>query len=70
MSTHRITVKASTNAKNLDEVNEEISRLKLVIGVLFSKLPPEQRDHAINELQSFGLTEAAELYTKFNPKSE
>ncbi|WP_431623816.1 hypothetical protein [Citrobacter freundii] len=70
MATHRITVTASTNAKNIDEVNEEISRLKLVIGILFSKLPPEQRDHAINEMQNFGLTEAAELYTAFNPKSE
>lgn len=70
MPTHNITVTVNTNAKNLDEVNEEISRLKLVIGVLLAKFPPELRDSAINDLQSFGLTEAVELYQKFNPKSE
>lgn len=70
MPTHNITVTINTNAKNLDEVNEEISRLKLVIGVLLAKFSPELRDSAINDLESFGLTEAVELYQKFNPKSE
>ncbi|HCM9440019.1 TPA: hypothetical protein N5N39_000368 [Enterobacter cloacae subsp. cloacae] len=70
MTTHNVTVTVNTNAQSFEEVNEEISRLKLVIGVLLAKFPPELRNNAINDIKSFGLTEAAELFEQFNPKSE
>lgn len=68
MSRHQIDLTVSTNAQTLKEVNEELSRLKIVIGVLLAKLPPQQRDEFIKDLDGFGFTEAASLYANFNRK--
>ncbi|MFK3912427.1 hypothetical protein ACI2JI_10120 [Enterobacter cancerogenus] len=70
MTTHRININIKTDTNNFDEVNEELSRLKFVIGILLAKFPPLQREEFIKDLERFGLTEEAALYSNFNPKSE
>lgn len=68
MARHNLEITVTTSAQNLQEVNEELSRLKIVIGALVAKLGPHERDAFINDLQGFGFNEAADLYSKFNPK--
>ncbi|EFQ5049404.1 hypothetical protein H0E37_002346 [Salmonella enterica subsp. enterica serovar Give] len=70
MSNHKININIKTNTNNLEEVNEGLTRLKFIIGVLLAKFPPLQRDEFIKDLGRFGLTEEAALYSNFNPKPE
>lgn len=70
MSNHNIDIKIKTDANNLEEVNQELTRLKFVVGVLLAKFPPLQRDEFIKDLERFGLTDEAAIYSNFNPKSE
>ncbi|EEJ7389967.1 hypothetical protein GM70_004782 [Salmonella enterica subsp. enterica] len=70
MSNHKININIKTNTNNLEEVNEELTRLKFIIGVLLAKFPPLQRDEFIKDLGRFGLPEEAALYSNFNPKPE
>lgn len=70
MSNHNIDIKIKTDANNLEEVNQELTRLKFVVGVLLAKFPPIQRDEFIKDLERFGLTDEAAIYSNFNPKSE
>lgn len=68
MARHNIDITVTTNAKNVQEVNEELSRMKVVIGLLFAKLQPNERDAFIDDLNGFGLTEESKLYSNFNGK--
>ncbi len=68
MPSFNLNLTISTNARNFDEVNNELSRMKCVIGILLAKLPEEHRDQIITELNELGLTEESKLYSSFNPK--
>nr|DAM03791.1 MAG TPA: hypothetical protein [Caudoviricetes sp.] len=70
MSNHEIKVKPKANTKSFEEVNEELARLKFVVGVLLAKFPPLQRNEFIKDLERFGLKEEAALYSHFNPQPE
>lgn len=50
---------------NLDNAQVEIVQLKMVIGLIISKLPPEQREDIIFELRDFGLSNSAQEFTQF-----
>lgn len=68
MATHTVNITVTTSARNFQEVNEEISKLKILVGALLAKLPPEQRDNFIQDLNGFGFKEEIALYSHFNPK--
>ena len=53
------------NAKDLAELNKEIGELKLVIGFMLMKLPPESRQNVINELKDWGVPDAAKTFDQF-----
>jgi hypothetical protein len=50
---------------NLDDAQVEIVQLKMVIGLIIAKLPPEQREDLIQELRNFGLSSSAQEFTQF-----
>jgi len=50
---------------NLDDAQVEIVQLKMVIGLIIAKLPPEQREDLIKELRNFGLSSSAQEFTQF-----
>lgn len=50
---------------NLDDAQQEIVQLKMVIGLIIAKLPPEQREDIIHELRNFGLNSSAQEFTQF-----
>ena len=54
-----------SNAKDLAELNKEIGELKLVIGFMLMKLPPESRQNVINELKDWGVPDAAKTFDQF-----
>ncbi|RTN95718.1 hypothetical protein ACFC2F_03335 [Enterobacter sichuanensis] len=68
MAVHNIDITVKTNAQTFQEVNEQLSRLKVVIGVLLAKLPPNERNKVIDDLKGFALYEEADLLAQFNPK--
>lgn len=68
-NTFHINTTITTKANNLNEVNHELSRLKLVIGVLLTKLQPNLRDEFIKDLEGLGLVDEAKTYSLFNPKN-
>jgi hypothetical protein len=55
----------STNTTNFNEVNEELTRLKYVIGFLLAKLPPDNRDEFIKDLERIGLVDEAKVFSAF-----
>ncbi|ELM7985845.1 hypothetical protein Q2Q12_002970 [Escherichia coli] len=69
IKTFQLNTTINTKATNLDEVNNELSRLKCVIGLLLAKMAPQQRDQFINDLKALGLDEEANTYAAFNPKN-
>ena len=50
---------------NLEDAQVEIVQLKMVIGLIIAKLPPEQREDIIRELRNFGLAGSAQEFTQF-----
>lgn len=70
MPIHNVNLTISTNAQNLADVNEQLSKMKFIIGLILAKLQPQERDNFIMDLKNFGLTEEAELFANFNPKVE
>ncbi|WP_405125463.1 hypothetical protein ACI51W_01170 (plasmid) [Pseudomonas marginalis] len=68
MAVHNIDLTVKTNAQTFQEVNEQLSRMKVVIGVLLAKLPPHERNKVIDDLKGFALYEEADLLDQFNPK--
>ncbi len=68
MTSFNINLNVTTKVETISDVALEISRLKVTIGILLAKLPPEQRDSFIADLKGLGLNEEASLYSNFNPK--
>ncbi|WP_312317988.1 hypothetical protein [Atlantibacter hermannii] len=54
-----------SDAKDLVGLNKEIGELKLVIGFMLMKLPPDSRQQVINELKAWGLPDAAKTFDQF-----
>ncbi|EGZ6868159.1 hypothetical protein CDU00_07110 [Cronobacter sakazakii] len=59
----------SCEATNLQEINKEIGQLKMVIGFILAKLPSEERQQVIDDLNRWGLPNSAEEFDQFaNPR--
>ena len=56
---------ASVRTRQSGRRPAEIVQLKMVIGLIISKLPPEQREDIIFELRDFGLSNSAQEFTQF-----
>lgn len=54
-----------SDAKNISEINKEIGELKLVIGFILMKLPPESKQAVIKELNDWGIPDAAKTFDQF-----
>lgn len=54
-----------SDAKNISDINKEIGELKLVIGFILMKLPPESKQAVINELKDWGIPDAAKTFDQF-----
>ncbi|ALV92416.1 MULTISPECIES: hypothetical protein [Pantoea] len=50
---------------DMDDAQVEIVQLKMVIGLIIAKLPPEKRQEILQELRSFGLGNSAQEFTQF-----
>lgn len=50
---------------DMEDAQVEIVQLKMVIGLIIAKLPPEHREEIIHELRSFGLNGSAQEFTQF-----
>lgn len=50
---------------NLSDAQSEIVQLKMLVGLIIAKLPPEQREDIIHELRNFGLHNSAQEFTQF-----
>lgn len=70
MKNTQIHVEMQSNARSFQEVNAEIGQLKMVIGFILAKLPPEARQDVVNELNNWGFPKTAEEFDQFvNPRS-
>jgi len=49
----------------MEDAQVEIVQLKMVIGLIIAKLPPEHREEIIHELRNFGLNSSAQEFTQF-----
>lgn len=70
MPIHDVDITVTTNTSTFQEVNLQLSKLKIVIGVLLAKLPPHERNKFIGDLKNFELNEEADLFEQFNPKED
>lgn len=71
MTKQTFSLNLECNAKDLLEINKEIGQLKMVIGLILTKLPPEYRQSVIDELNEWGLPESAQEFNQFaNPNSQ
>lgn len=50
---------------NLKDAELEVVQLKMVIGLLIAKMPLDQRENIILELNGFGLSEFSKQFTQF-----
>lgn len=50
---------------DMEDAQAEIVQLKMVIGLIIAKLPPENREEIIHELRNFGLNSSAQEFTQF-----
>lgn len=58
-----------SNAKNIQELNEEIGQLKCVVGFLLAKLRDGDGQKVIDELNDWGLAKSAKEFDQFvNPR--
>ncbi|WP_272580934.1 hypothetical protein [Providencia sp. PROV266] len=53
MTTKNVSYNFTSNVKTENELLDEISHMKLIITLIFNKLPKEDRDQIINNLQKF-----------------
>jgi hypothetical protein len=51
--------------ENLKDAELEVVQLKMVIGLLIAKMPLDQRENIILELNGFGLNEFSKQFTQF-----
>lgn len=68
MSEHDVNIKLSTQTNSFAEVNNEITSLKLLIGLIATKLPPDCREHLLEEAGRFGNPDMAKMLAQFFPK--
>lgn len=51
--------------EDLKDSEKEVVQLKMVIGLLIAKMPLDQRENIILELNGFGLGDFAKQFTQF-----
>lgn len=61
-------IQLACKLNNLSDAEREIGQLKMVIGLLIAKMPLDQRENIILELQNFGLNDSAKEFTQFVPE--
>lgn len=61
-------INLSCKLNSLSDAEREIGQLKMVIGLLIAKMPLDQRENIILELQNFGLLDSAKEFTQFVPE--
>lgn len=61
-------IKLACKLNSLSDAEREIGQLKMVIGLLIAKMPLDQRENIILELQNFGLSDSAKEFTQFVPE--
>lgn len=68
MPTHNVNIKLNTKTNSFDDVNAEITSLKLLIGLVAAKLPPDCREHLLNEAATLGNPDMAKMLAQFFPQ--
>lgn len=68
MPHHDVNIKLNTSTKTFDDVNGEITAIKLLIGLIATKLTQDCRDNLLSELNSLGKPDLAKMLEQFFPK--
>jgi hypothetical protein len=68
MPHYDVKIKLNSHTNSFDDVNIELTSLKLIIGLMAAKLTPDCRENLIIELNNFGKPELAKMINQFIPQ--
>lgn len=70
MENQQMRLNVVCRVQNISDIEKEIGQLKMVVGFILAKLPYEERQAVIQELNNWGLPDAAEEFDQFaNPRT-